>query len=104
MIQTVEISMQFRKHIQVSVVKISSCGSLYFWSYTPWKLGFVASPETSQKHLFRVKTSQLIHNRSKFSKTKCISYITIFIILCKSLRSIQQIFRAGHALQGRSLE
>jgi hypothetical protein len=43
-----EISMQVRKHIQVSMVKNSSCGSLYFGSYTPWKIGFVASPETSQ--------------------------------------------------------
>jgi hypothetical protein len=38
------------------VVKNSSCGSLYFGSYTPWKIGFVASPETSQKQVFRVKT------------------------------------------------
>jgi hypothetical protein len=52
-----EISMQVRKHIQVSVVKNSSCGSLYFGSYTPWKIGFVASPETSQNQVFRVKTS-----------------------------------------------
>jgi hypothetical protein len=52
-----EISIPLRKHIQVSVVKNSACGSLYFWSYTPWKLGFVASPETSQKQVFRVKTS-----------------------------------------------
>jgi hypothetical protein len=43
-----EIAMQVRKHIQVSVVKNSSCGSLYFGSYTMWKIGFVASPETSQ--------------------------------------------------------
>jgi hypothetical protein len=57
MIQTREISIQLRKHIQVSVVKNSACGSLYFWSYTPWKIGFVASPETSLKHVFRVKTS-----------------------------------------------
>jgi hypothetical protein len=52
-----EISMQVRKHIQVSVVKNSSCGSLYFGSYTPWKIGFVTSPETSQKQVFWVKTS-----------------------------------------------
>jgi hypothetical protein len=52
-----EIAMQVRKHIQVSVVKNSSCGSLYFGSYTPWKIGFVASPETSQNQVFRVKTS-----------------------------------------------
>jgi hypothetical protein len=52
-----EISMPLRKHIQVSVVKNSSCGSLYFGSYTPWKIEFVASPETSQKQVFRVKTS-----------------------------------------------
>jgi hypothetical protein len=52
-----EISMQVRKHIQVSVVKNSSCGSLYFGSYTLWKIGFVASPETSQNQVFWVKTS-----------------------------------------------
>jgi hypothetical protein len=52
-----EIAMKLRKHIQVYVVKNSSCGSLYFGSYTPWKIGFVASPETSQKQVFRVKTS-----------------------------------------------
>ena len=52
-----EISMQVRKHIQVSLVQKSACGSLYFWSYTLWKIGFVASPETSQNQVFRVKTS-----------------------------------------------
>jgi hypothetical protein len=52
-----EIAMKVRKHIQVSVVKNSTCGSLYFESYTSWKIGFVTSPETSQKHVFRVKTS-----------------------------------------------
>jgi hypothetical protein len=52
-----EIAMQVRKHIQVSVVKNSACGSLYFGRYTPWKIGFVASPETSQNQVFRVKTS-----------------------------------------------
>jgi hypothetical protein len=45
------------KHIQVFVVKKLSCGSFYFWSYTPWKIGFVASPETSQKKVFWVKNS-----------------------------------------------
>jgi hypothetical protein len=49
--------MKLRKHIQVSMVKNSSCGSLYFWSYTLWKIGFVASPETSLKQVFWVKTS-----------------------------------------------
>jgi hypothetical protein len=49
--------MQARKHIQVSVVKHSACGSLYFWSYTLWKTGFVASPETSQNQVFQVKKS-----------------------------------------------
>jgi hypothetical protein len=44
-----EIWRPLRKHIQVTVIKISSCGSLYFGSYTPWKIGFVASPETSLK-------------------------------------------------------
>jgi hypothetical protein len=51
-----EIAMQAIKHIQVSMEKNSSCGSLYFWSYTPWKIGFVASPETSENQVFRVKT------------------------------------------------
>jgi hypothetical protein len=49
--------MQVRKHIQVSMFKNLSCGSLYFGSYTLWKIGFVASPKTSQNHVFRVKTS-----------------------------------------------
>jgi hypothetical protein len=49
--------MKVRKHIQVSVGKNSSCGSFYFGSYTLWKIGFVASPETSQNQVFQVKTS-----------------------------------------------
>jgi hypothetical protein len=49
--------MQVRKHIQVSVKNNSACGSFYFGSYTPWKIGFVASPETSQNQVFPVKTS-----------------------------------------------
>jgi hypothetical protein len=52
-----EIYIPLIKHIQVFVVKNSSCGSLYFRSYTPWKIGFVASPKTSQKQVFRVTTS-----------------------------------------------
>ena len=52
-----EIDMQVRKHNQVFVVKKSACGSFYFWSYTLWKIGFVASPETSQNQVFRVKMS-----------------------------------------------
>ena len=52
-----EIAMKLRKHIQVSVVKNSSFGSFYFWSYTLWKIGLVASPETSQKQVFQVKVS-----------------------------------------------
>jgi hypothetical protein len=52
-----EIAIPLRKHIQVSMVNNSACGSLYFWSYTPWKIGFVASPETSQKQVFQVKMS-----------------------------------------------
>ena len=52
-----EISMQVRKNIQVSMVKNSSCESLYFGIYTMWKIGFVANPETSIKHVFRVKMS-----------------------------------------------
>jgi hypothetical protein len=55
-----EISTPLRKHIQVSVVHNSACRSLYFWSYTPWKIGFLASPETSQKHVFRVKSHNLV--------------------------------------------
>ena len=52
-----EIYIPLRKHIQIYLVNNSSCGSLYFGSYTPWKIGFVASPETSQNQMFRVKTS-----------------------------------------------
>jgi hypothetical protein len=52
-----EIDIPLRKHTQVSVLKNSACGLLYFWSYTPWKIGFLASPETSQKQVFRVKIS-----------------------------------------------
>jgi hypothetical protein len=48
--------MPLRENIQVYVVKNSSCGSFYFWRYTLWKIGFVASPETSIKQVFRVKT------------------------------------------------
>jgi hypothetical protein len=44
-----EIDMPLRKHIQVYVVEISARGSLYVWIYSPWKIGFVASPETSLK-------------------------------------------------------
>jgi hypothetical protein len=51
-----EIAMKLRKHNQVYVVKNSSCGSFYFGSYTSWKIGFVASPETSQKQVFWVKS------------------------------------------------
>jgi hypothetical protein len=46
-----------KQYIQESMVNISACGSFYFGSYTPWKIGFVASSETSLKHVFRVKTS-----------------------------------------------
>jgi hypothetical protein len=49
--------MKVRKHIQVSVEKNLDCVSLYFESYTPWKMGFVVSPETSQNQVFQVKTS-----------------------------------------------
>jgi hypothetical protein len=49
--------MKVRKHIQVSVVKNSAFGSLYFGSYTLWKIGFVVSPETSQNQVFQVKMS-----------------------------------------------
>ena len=50
-----EIAMKVRKHIQVYVVKNSYCGSFYFGSYTLWKIGFVASPETSQNQVLQVK-------------------------------------------------
>jgi hypothetical protein len=96
--------MKVRKHSQVSVVKNSYCGSLNFGSYTPWKIGFVASPETGKNQVFRVKMSQLLHNRSKFSETNCVSYIIVFNILYNIFRNIHQIFCVGHALQGRSLE
>jgi hypothetical protein len=52
-----EIAIPLRNHTQVSMVKKLACGSLYFLSYTPWKIGFVASPETSKKNVFQVKTS-----------------------------------------------
>jgi hypothetical protein len=52
-----EIAMKMRKHIHVSMVKNSYSGSFYFGSYMPWKIGFVASPETSQNQAFQVKTS-----------------------------------------------
>jgi hypothetical protein len=45
------------KHIQVSMVKNSACESLYFWSYTLWKIEFLTSPETSLKLVFWVKMS-----------------------------------------------
>jgi hypothetical protein len=51
------IDIKLRKHVQVYVVINAACGSFYFGSYTPWKIGFVASLETSKKQLFRVKTS-----------------------------------------------
>jgi hypothetical protein len=47
--------MPLRKHIQVFVVQNSAFGLFYFWSYTLWKIGFVASPETSLKQVFREK-------------------------------------------------
>jgi hypothetical protein len=49
--------MKVREHIQVSVEKNSICGSFYFGSYTTWKIGFVASPRTSQNQVFQVKIS-----------------------------------------------
>jgi hypothetical protein len=54
-----EISMPLRKHIQVSMVKNLTCGSLFFWIYTPWKIGFLASPKTSLKQVFWVKRHNL---------------------------------------------
>jgi hypothetical protein len=96
--------MKVIKDSQVYMVKNSTCGSLYFGSYTPWKIGFVASLETSQNQVFRVKMSQLLHNRSKFSEINCVGYITIFSMLCNSFISIHQTFCVGNALQCRSLE
>jgi hypothetical protein len=52
-----EIGRPLRKHIQVVVVQVSTCGSLYFCSYTLWKIRFVVSPKTSLKQVFGVKTS-----------------------------------------------
>jgi hypothetical protein len=49
--------MKVIKHIQVSVVKNLAFFSLYFGSYTMWKIVFVVSPETSQNQVFRVNTS-----------------------------------------------
>jgi hypothetical protein len=49
--------MQVRNNIQVSLVQNSACGSFHLCSYTLWKIGFVASPETSQNQVFRVKMS-----------------------------------------------
>jgi hypothetical protein len=49
--------MKVRKHIQVSMKQNETCGTLHFGSYTLWKIGFVASPETSQNQVFRVKMS-----------------------------------------------
>jgi hypothetical protein len=51
------IDIPLRKHTQLSMVNNSSCGSLHFGSYTPWKIGSVDSLETSQKQVFRVKMS-----------------------------------------------
>jgi hypothetical protein len=52
-----EIDRPLGKHIQASVVNFLACGLLYFLSYTSWKIGFVASLETSLRHVFWVKTS-----------------------------------------------
>jgi hypothetical protein len=51
------VDIPLRKYIQVYVVRNLACESLYFWRYTPWKIGFVASLKTSLKQVFRVKTS-----------------------------------------------
>jgi hypothetical protein len=64
--------MKVRKHIQVSVVKNSACGSLYFGSYTPWKIGFVASPETSQNQVFRVKSHNFFITDPNLVRPKCV--------------------------------
>jgi hypothetical protein len=52
-----EIWRPLGKHIQIIVIKIASCGYLYFWSYTPSEIGLVASLETSLKQMLQVKTS-----------------------------------------------
>jgi hypothetical protein len=48
---------RYKRHIKVHVVKISASGSLQFWRYTPWKIGFFTIHETSIKHVFQVKQS-----------------------------------------------
>jgi hypothetical protein len=49
--------MPLRKYIQVSVVKNQLVGHFILGVTLQWKIEFVASPETSQNHVFRVKTS-----------------------------------------------
>jgi hypothetical protein len=46
-----------RIHIKVPMVQISASGLLHFWRYILWKIGFLTSPITSLKHVFRVKKS-----------------------------------------------
>jgi hypothetical protein len=52
-----EIAIPLRKHIQVSDGKKFNLWVIVFWELHSWKIGFVASPETSQKQVFWVKTS-----------------------------------------------
>jgi hypothetical protein len=47
----------FRIHIKVPMVEISTSGSFHFRRYTLRKIGFLASPKTSLKHVFQVKQS-----------------------------------------------
>jgi hypothetical protein len=44
-----EILRLLRKHIKVPLVKISGFGSLYFWRYSPRKIGFLTHLEFSFK-------------------------------------------------------
>jgi hypothetical protein len=48
---------EVEKTYQGTCGKISASRSLYFLRYTLWKIGFLASPETSLKQVFRVKQS-----------------------------------------------
>jgi hypothetical protein len=81
--------MPLRKHTQESVVKNLACGSFYFGSYTPWKIGFVASPEISQKQVFREKR----HNFFITDPNSVIPNVLVRVqsdsMFCNSSRSIQ---------------
>jgi hypothetical protein len=57
MIQIVKPIEDIEKTYQGTMVEISAFGLLYFGRYTLWKIGFLASPGTSLKQVFRVKRS-----------------------------------------------